>query len=75
MSLRSFARFGSAMSVVDFLNLGSSISIRSGVRLGSSQSVLTFMTLGTAADKAPYHERHMFVGRIGSNENYFSGKI
>jgi hypothetical protein len=28
----------------------------------------------TASDRAQYHERRMFVGRIGSNENYFSGK-
>merc|ERR1719162_680141 len=40
MSLRSFSRMGSSLSVLDFAHLGSSCSVRSFVRFGSIQSVV-----------------------------------
>jgi hypothetical protein len=60
VSVRGLSRFGSSMSVVDFLHLGSSLSLRSFARagsavsvrglsrVGSSMSVLDFLHLGSS---------------------------
>jgi len=76
LSLRSFSRLGSSMSVLDFLHLGSSISLRSFARLGSSVSlgaiglghslsVLDFLHLGSSVSLRSY-------ARIGSALSVFA---
>jgi len=42
------ARFGGALSVLDFLSLGSSLSLRSFSRLGSAVAVLSYANLGSS---------------------------
>ena len=44
--VRSFGRFGSAASVLNFIHLGSSVSVRMCSRLGSNLSVLDFTNYG-----------------------------
>ena len=48
LALRSFARVGSGLSVLDFVNLGSSLALRSCARMGSALSVLDFLALGSS---------------------------
>mmetsp|Transcript_6087 Transcript_6087/g.13029 ORF Transcript_6087/g.13029 Transcript_6087/m.13029 type:complete len:263 (+) Transcript_6087:2-790(+) len=45
MSLRSFARIGSSVSVLDFVNLGSTLSVRNLVRLGGDLSMVSGQAL------------------------------
>ena len=42
-------RFGSAVSMLDFVNLGSTLSLRSYCRLGETISVLDFVSLGSTS--------------------------
>jgi hypothetical protein len=46
LTLRSFSRLGSSMSVLDFLHLGSSLSLCSFARLGSTISVMGEVKIG-----------------------------
>lgn len=46
LSLRSFARLGSSVSVLDELNMGSSLSLRSVARLGSRLSLFNCARFG-----------------------------
>merc|ERR1719277_589014 len=45
MSLRSFARVGSSLSVFDFVHMGSSLSVRNLVRLGGDLSLVSGQAL------------------------------
>ena len=45
LSLRSFGRLGSAISVLDFVHLGSNLALRSFARMGSACSILDFLCL------------------------------
>ena len=47
LSLRSFNRLGSTLSVLDFLYIGSGLSLRSMARVGSSLSILDFLQIGS----------------------------
>jgi len=47
MSVYGNIRFGSALSVLDCVNLASTVSLRSYSRLGASLSVLSFMSIGS----------------------------
>lgn len=47
LSLRSVARFGSALSVLGYAHLGSSVSLRGLARCGSSMAVLDFLHLAS----------------------------
>ena len=49
MSLRNVARVGSAVSVISFVELGSSVSIRRAVRIGNNVSVLDLLQLAAAS--------------------------
>lgn len=46
MSVRSCARLGASLSVVDFTHLGASVSLRAFARLGSTVSLLDFAHMG-----------------------------
>jgi len=59
LSLRSFSRLGSSISVLDFLQLGSALALRAYGRLGSSVSVLDFLHLGSSLSLRG-------IGRFGS---------
>merc|ERR1712139_379478 len=48
VSVIGMSRFGSQVSVVDFVSLGSTLSLRSFSRFGSSMSVLDFLHLGSS---------------------------
>ena len=59
LSLRSYARVGSALSVLDLVTLGSTLSLRSFGRAGSGLSVLDFLHIGSCLSMRSF-------GRIGS---------
>ena len=46
--IRDFNRIGSALAVLDFLNIGSALALRSFGRLGSGMSVLDFVHVGSS---------------------------
>ena len=47
LSLRSYARLGSALSAMDFTQFGSSLSLRSLCRLGSTMSLFSATRFGS----------------------------
>ena len=68
MSLRSFSRIGSAVSMLSFVNLGSACSVRSMARLGSSLSVTGSVIIsGTGSgtnNKPAYFQSNKFQNFI-----------
>lgn len=71
LSMRSFARLGSTLSVLDFASLGSSLTLRSFCRLGSTKSVLDIsrMLYGAASQASNFQDSTLTFARLGASQS------